>query len=130
MVESSGDNDYFEMIERRAQVSSTTKVPELKYRSESPQVEVEVAKNASSNIEQLDDSDTPSKEKKKLADQEESLYYDEEEADEQPESQDRNPIIRISPTRRIDETFQAIPALQKTMFAGVVLDYISINLSS
>jgi hypothetical protein len=59
----------------------------------------------------LDDSDIPSEENKKQADQEESLYYDEEEADDQPESQDRNPIIRIPQSKRIDETFNGVPAL-------------------
>jgi hypothetical protein len=59
----------------------------------------------------LDDSDIPSEENKKQADQEESLYYDEEEADDQPESQDRNPIIRIPHSKRIDETFNGVPAL-------------------
>ena len=61
LVESSGDADYYEMIERRAQAKSP-KVPELKQfdtREQSPQVDVQIANNASSNFHQLDDSDTP-----------------------------------------------------------------------
>jgi len=39
-------------------------------------------------------------------------------------------MIRINPSKRIDETIEGMPDLQKTMFAGVLFDYISLNLET
>lgn len=78
-------------------------------------------------MEELVDAESPDKDPEQQSD---GNYYDEEqeEAKDFQESVDRNPTIRISESKRIDDTFQCVPDLQRTMLAGVLFDYIEANL--
>ena len=46
---------------------------------------------------------------------------------EPEESQDRDPRITVPASLRIDDLVESIPKITKTMFAGVLLDYVQLN---
>jgi hypothetical protein len=41
---------------------------------------------------------------------------------------DRSPVIKISANRRVQDTFEAISEEQRTMYSGVLFEYIQANL--